>query len=177
MGIQGGDGLVYELFVGDIAYKYLDSGATVKVNQKIITPTIGIRRSGQWNFSASVGPTYNIKKEDNGVTKVEDTHTGGVVKLSLTSYQLGKSRELLGSYSTVDDFIWTRARLKKSIANNVAVGGEIFWMGNQDAKSYGAGILFDLSGESGGVTFKLGYKTSTNGEQTVYEGLDAYIPF
>lgn len=177
LGIQGGDRLIYELFLGDLDYEYLDGGSTVKVNQQIITPTIGMRWSGRWSFSLSAGPSVTIKTKNSVTGKVDTTNSGGVVKFSLASYQPGISRELLGSYSTDDKFLWTRARLKKRVIGNFSLGGEIFWMGNQDADSNGVGALFGLSGKRGNVTLKLGFKNSTNNKQTVYGGLDAFMPF
>lgn len=177
LGIQGGGKVIYELFLADMDYEYQDSGALVKVKQETVTPTVGLSKWGTWNYSASAGPTFNHKKKDYGTTTVDETEIGGVVKFAVNSYQGGLSRELLGSYSTSDDFIWTRARLKRIIKDNVSLGSEIFWMGNQDAESYGVGILADMSGASGGVTIKIGYKTSTNDKQTIYGGVEGFMPF
>lgn len=177
LGIQGGNRLTYELFAGNLDYQYLDSGATVKVNQQIITPTVGLSTSGPWILSAAAGPTFNIKEKDNGSSKVKNTGSGAVVKIGLASYQHEITRELLGSYSTIDKFIWTRARIKQRLIGAFSLGGELFWMGNNDADSAGAGMLFDLSGKRGNVTFKVGYKRSTNDKPALYGGLDAFMSF
>jgi hypothetical protein len=176
-GVQGGNRLMYELFLDDLDYEYLDGGVTIKVNQQNVTPTIGMRWTRRWTFSLSAGPNVTIKTKKSIAGTVDSTDTGGILKFSLASYKHDLSRELLGSYSTGDEFLWTRARLKKRVAGAFSLGGELFWMGNQDADSSGGGVLFDLSGKRGGVTLKVGYKKSTNNRQTVYEGLDAFIPF
>ena len=102
---------------------------------------------------------------------------GGTLKFSLYSTDPGLRKELLASYSTTDQFTWTRARIKQAIKNNVSIGGELILMGNEDAQSAGGGVLLEWIGKSGGVAIKVGYKKSTNDENTPYGGAEAFIPF
>jgi len=177
IGFQSGKRIVYDLFLADLDYRYIDNGSTVSVNQKSVAPVVGIRQYARWSTTILIGPTFLIKEEYNGGPPLRTRDVGGTVKLSLYSYDAGITKEVLASYSTNDQFTWTRARIKRTIENNISFGGEFLLMGNDDASSGGAGILMEWGGKSGGVTIKVGYKKSTNHENTPYEGLEAFLPF
>jgi len=177
IGFQTGKQIVYDLFLSDLDYRYIDNGATVDVNQKTVTPVLGIRRYGRWSKTFLIGPTFLLKDEDKGGTPLRTRQVGGTLKFSLYSTDPGVRKELLASYSTNDQFTWARARIKQAINNNVSIGGELLLMGNDDAQSAGAGVLLEWDGRSGGVAIKVGYKKSTNDENTPYGGAEAFIPF
>jgi len=177
LGFQTGERVVYDLFLADLDYRYIDNGATVSVNQKSVTPVLGIRRYGRWNKTFLIGPTFLLKEEDKGGTLSRTRQVGGTLKFSLNSTDAGFHKELLASYSTNDQFTWTRARIKRAVNNQVSIGGEIILMGNVDAQSAGGGVLLEWSGKPGGAAIKIGYKNSTNEENTPYGGIEAFLSF
>jgi len=177
LGFQTGERVVYDLFLADLDYRYIDNGSTVSVNQKTITPVLGIRRYGRWSKTFLIGPTFLLKEQDKGGTPSRTRQVGGTVKFSLYSTNLGLSKELLASFSTNDQFTWTRARIKHAISNKVSIGGELILMGNEDAQSAGGGVLLEWSGKPGGAAIKIGYKKSTNEENTAYGGMEAFFSF
>ena len=63
---KGGERIVYDLFFADLDYRYIDNGSTISVNQKSVTPTVGIRRQAHWSTTVLFGPTFLLKEENKG---------------------------------------------------------------------------------------------------------------
>lgn len=176
--IQGGAGIVYEVFLADLDYRYLDQGITVSANQKIIAPVVGLRRDGDWQTAVTVGPVFIDKTERRPLQpKDESDKLGGMIKLAVNSTVPGVDTELLASYTTIDHFLWSRARFRHWLSGGIAAGADVFWMGGDDANSYGAGVLIGLRGRLGSLVLKYGYQKAANDRDTQYSGVEAAILF
>ncbi len=179
LGMQGGDDLVvYEVFLADLDYRYINQGFTVSANQKIVAPLVGLRRDGDWRASVMVGPSFIDKTERSALRpKRESEKAGGLAKLAVQSTTPGLETELLASYATIDHFLWSRLRFRHWLSGAVSVGSDVFWMGGDDANSYGAGVLFGVRGSLGSLVLKYGYQKAANDRDTQYGGVEAGILF
>ena len=163
--------MVYELFAAHLEYTYLDGGGEVSAEQRIITPTIGWRWQDTWSVTAMIGPTF-VAKEEEGARTTDSDNIGGTVKLGVSQWQPELSKEVLASYTTLDRLLWGRARIGRALNERFSLGGEAVGMSGENADSYGAGLLFDVRGGVGRLGFNVGYERSTNGENTVYGGVE-----
>jgi hypothetical protein len=178
LGMQGGGEVVYEVFLADLDYRYIDRGSTVSANQKIVAPAAGLRWNGDWRTTVMIGPSFVDKTERSALRpRRESEKVGGLAKLAVNSTAPGIETELLASYATIDHFLWSRVRLRHWLNGALAAGGDVFWMGGDDADSYGAGLLLGLRGRLGSVTVKYGYQRASNDRDTQYAGVEAAILF
>lgn len=176
IGGQTDEQLFLHYFAGQLQYEYTDSNQLVKSDTNMLTLAVGYKLGEQQNYAIAVGPTYNKKTETINAVQTTENKTGVFIQFSAASYAAISSSELIASYSTIDRFIWSRARYKYKLASGFEPGVEVFWMGNEDADSYGAGLLMGMNRKVFNVGFKLGYKQTTNNNKSVYSGIEFYIP-
>lgn len=168
--------LFYHFFAGQLQYEYTDSNQLVKADTDMLTVAVGYRLGDQQNYAIALGATYNEKTETSNAVQTTEEKTGGFVQFSAASYTAISNSELIASYSSIDRFIWSRARYKYKLTSGFEPGAEIFWMGNNDADSYGVGLLMGMDSKVINVGIKVGYKQTTNNNQSVYSGIEFYIP-
>jgi hypothetical protein len=177
MGAQTEGKYFFQIFAGDLLYDFEDAGKTTEAKLRFITPAIGVRKQGPMTLSLAVGPTFREKKEEQSTGVKKETGTGGFLQLGGFIWQEDKNFEFLASYTTLDNFIWSRMRGKKRVTDRFFTGAELFWMGNEDFDSWGGGPLLELSGKRGGLTLKVGYKHTSIYQGGMYTGIEFYVPF
>lgn len=184
LGGQTGERWFAHFFAGQLKYDFFnDSQQTVESDTDMLTVGLGYRIGAQQNYSIALGATQNETTETiNVVVSEPQIKPGAVMQVSAASYGDKFNSELLASYSyfysTKDKeyFLWSRARIKFKLTSWFSTGVEAFWMGNNDADSYGTGILIDTNRKSINIGLKIGYKTATNEKESVYSGIEFYFP-
>lgn len=160
----------YELFAARLEYRYVDGGE-VRAKQRIVTPAIGLRWQDGWAATAAIGPSF-ISREETGARTEDNDSIGLTIKGSLLSAPGPLSGEVLASFTTIDQILWGRARILRAASSQLVFGGEVIGMRGDQAHSYGAGLVFAISGRPGRLGLVLGYERSTNREQTPYGGIE-----
>jgi hypothetical protein len=166
-----GESRFYELFAARLEYRY-DNGGEVRADQFIFTPSVGLRWEDGWSISGSVGPSF-VSREEEGARTEDNDSIGLTFKASVVSAPGPFTHELLASFTTIDRVLWSRARIRRALwSHHFTIGGEIVGMSAEQANSYGAGLLFDLSGGPGRLGIVVGYERSTNRENAAYGGIE-----
>lgn len=165
------DSRFYELFAARLKYRY-DSGGEVRADQFIVTPSVGLRWEDGWSISGSVGPSF-VSREEEGARAEDNDSIGLTFKASVVSAPGPLTHELLASFTTIDRVLWSRARIRRAVwSPHFSIGGELVGMSAEQADSYGAGLLFDLTGGPGRLGIVIGYGRSTNRENSSYGGIE-----
>ena len=179
VGAQTDDPLFLSIFVGHLKYKFDENNSTVDVKSTFVTPTVGYRFTvnDPLTLSIAAGATREDKTEDRKIRDDKDTRTGAFVQIGASYWKADKNYEFLTSYSDPTEFIWSRLRGKHRVHGRYILGGEAFWMGNEDFDSAGAGALFEIRGERIATTFKLGLSDTSTDATGVYGGIEFSAPF
>lgn len=177
IGGQTSGDLYLSVFAADLEYEYIDRSELAEVDTKILNIGLGFQLGSGHHFSLMLGPSYNDKTEQRLMLETNDESMGGFLQFGANTTIEKNRYEFLISYSSLDSFIWSRAQYKRYFNNTFSTGTEIFWMGNADGDSWGAGLLFGYSGTFANAGLKAGYKHSTNDEAGSYAGLEFYFPF
>jgi hypothetical protein len=179
IGAQTNAPLFVNVFVGHLKYKFDENDSTVDVKSTFITPTVGYRFTitDPLTVSIAAGATWEEKTEDRNNGDDTDTSTGAFAQIGASYWKADKNYEFLASYSDPTEFIWSRLRGKHRVHGQYFLGGEAFWMGNEDFDSVGAGALFEIRGERVATTFKLGVSDTSTDDTGVYGGLEFSLPF
>jgi hypothetical protein len=174
------EGTIYaHVFSANMKYEFVSGDDRVAVDSDLLSLAAGYRFGDSTSYSIGAGVTFDEKSEQNLTTReiLESDGNSGFFQFSAASFGAGKSWELLASYTLEDSFLWSRARVKRLIGGNLSGGGELVWMGNDDADSWGVGGLIEWSSDIGSLGFKVGYKRTTLDEDGSYMGVEAYFPF
>lgn len=179
--------LAGKVFTGYLTYRFEEAGEELEATTPIITPAVGLRleRPG-YALSGFLGADYrNIKRERPGGGEDESSETGLSVQGELYAWgDKHKSLSVIASYSTIDDFVWSRARAKRGVYGfggdtHLVAGLEVGGSGNSDFSSFQAGGVVELLNTSTtlSVLLKAGAKTSSSFGGAVYYGLELYRSF
>lgn len=179
IGAQTSDPLFLNVFVGHLKYKFEENNSTVNVKSTFITPTVGYRFTikDPLTFSIAAGATWEEKTEERNSHDDKDTNAGAFVQVGASYWQADENYEFLASYSDPTQFVWSRLRGKHRVHGRYFLGGEAFWMGNEDFDSVGAGALFEIRGERLATTFKAGVSDTSSYDTGVYGGIEFSVPF
>lgn len=179
VGAQTNGPLFLNVFLGHLKYKFEENNSTVDVKSTFVTPTVGYRFTitDPLTFSIAAGATWEEKTEDRNNKDDTDTNTGAFAQIGATYWKDDKNYEFLASYSDPTEFIWSRLRGKHRVHGRYFLGGEAFWMGNEDFDSVGAGALFEIRGERVATTFKIGVSDTSTDDTGVYGGIEFSMPF
>lgn len=179
IGAQTNDPLFLNVFVGHLKYKFDENDSTVDVKSTFITPTVGYRFtiSDPLTFSIAAGATWEEKTEDRDNNDDKDTNSGAFLQIGASYWKADKNYEFLASYSDPTEFIWSRLRGKHRVHGQYFLGGEAFWMGNEDFDSVGAGALFEIRGDRVATTLKAGVSNTSTDDTGVYGGIEFSFPF
>lgn len=177
IGAQTEDPLFISIFLGDLEYQYLDGNTSVKIESTIVSPMVGYRFDGPVSASVAVGVTWTEEKEIRGNTESTDRETGAAVQTALSYWQPEKNAEFLASYNDATDFVWSRIRGKHLVREQVFIGAEVFWMGNNNFRSQGVGALLEIKGKKLSGLLKVGVSDIKNGDSGTYGGIEFSIPF
>ena len=179
VGAQTNDPLFLSVFVGHLKYKFDENNSTVDVKSTFITPTVGYRFTitDPLTFSMAVGGTWEEKTEERNNNDDKDSNFGAFVQIGASYWKTDKNYEFLASYSDPTEFVWSRLRGKHRVHGRYFLGGEVFWMGNEDFDSAGVGALFEIRGERVATTFKAGVSDTSTDDTGVYGGIEFGIPF
>ena len=179
IGAQTNAPLFLNIFAGHLKYKFEEDNSTVDVKSTFITPTVGYRFTinEPLTFSIAAGATREDKTEKRNNRDDKDTTTGAFVQIAASYWKADKNYEFLASYSEPTDFVWSRLRGKHRVHGRYFLGGEAFWMGNEDFDSVGAGALFEIRNERVATTFKVGVSDTSTYDTGVYGGIEFSVPF
>lgn len=179
--------LTGRVFGAHLKYKFESGGKTLTAKTPIFNPSIGLKlQKDRYVVAGSVGLDLRDTKRDLAAGGTETSSEQGL-SLQAEAYLFGPEKTslaLLGSFSTVDDFIWARVRGKKGVYTlgsntELYLGGEVVEMGNSDFSATELGAIAELynSPSNISVRFKGGYKTSSAFSSGSYIGLEAYWGF
>lgn len=174
------EGKVYgHVFSANLKYEFIDASDRIAVDTNLLSLAAGYRFGESINYSVGAGVTFDDKSEQNLTTSqiLNSDGYSGFFQFSAARYSGNNPWELLASYTIEDSFLWSRGRIKQRISGDVLAGGELVWMGNDDADSWGLGGLVEWSTSIGSFGFKAGYKNTTLDEDGHYVGMEAYFPF
>lgn len=179
VGAQTDAPLFVSVFVGHLKYKFDENNSTVDVKSTFVTPTVGYRFTitDPLTFSIAVGATWEEKTEERNNKDDKDTNSGAYAQIGASYWKADKNYEFLASYSDPTEFVWSRLRGKHRVHGRYFLGGEAFWMGNEDFDSVGAGALFEIRGKRIATTFKAGVSNTSTDDTGVYGGLEFSMPF
>ncbi len=176
MGAQTEGKFFLQVFAGDLLYNFKDDGKIRETKLRFITPAIGLQKQGALTLSLVAGPTLREKKEEQDSGFKKTTNLGGFFQFGGFLSEEDKNLEFLASYTTLDNFVWSRLRGKKKITAYLFTGAEIFWMGNKDFDSWGGGPLLEFNGGKGTLALKAGYKHTSTYKGGAYTGIEVYVP-
>lgn len=129
----------------------------------------------------------SLSPDDTG-SSVRGSQTGAVFEvLYLKDLTERSVIELLGSFSTIGDSLWGRARYKhlipslskRSSIRKVYAGIEVIGEGNSDYTAYRIGPLFEIQNISKNISllFDAGYKHTDSVSSAGYFGIELYHRF
>lgn len=187
-GQSGGQGALFgRVFLYGQRYSFESAGGLARVNSPGAALSAGLRSaSGSLALAGYAGLEMRRKEvsfADGAVEK--DSATG--VSFGAELYAFGEdqgSLSLNANYSTIDGFVWFRARAKRGVLElgprtRVLAGLDATAMGNSDITALQAGGLLEINDRRSNlsVLLKAGLKdTSTIGE-SLYYGVELYRPF
>jgi hypothetical protein len=169
--------LFFNIFAGDLLYEFEINGDFREARLRFITPALGIKKEGPLTFTLIAGPTLREKKEEQDSGFKTKTEAGGFFQFGGFIWGKDENLEVLISYTTLDNFFWSRLRGKKRIIGHIFTGIGLFWMGNRDFEGWGVGPLLEFRGEKGTLGVKAGYKYTSTYKGGVYTGVEFYISF
>ena len=165
----------FSVFAGDLKYDFFDNGVKTRVKSRFITPTIGYRFGSSISYSIAAGYTWESKQELAVQSKDSNEH-GLFAQFAASHWKPDGNHELLLSYSSASEFVWSRYRGKYRLGSRWLLGAELFWMGNEDFDSNGLGMLFEVSSNPISATLKIGVKNTATDTHGAYAGVEFYIP-
>lgn len=171
------------LFAGHLEYNFESEGQTLSAQTPIVTVSAGLSHGRQWyTLAGSVGPDFRRLRKDTATGGREtDSRTGAFMQAEAYLWGQGRSAELIANYSTIESFVWSRARIKSSVysgaGKDLKIGAEASAMGNRDFSATGLGLLaqIDLYTDFS-VLLKGGYRIST-AKDGGYGGVELYYGF
>ncbi len=179
-GAQTEQPLHFGIFVGALSYEYESGNRPVEVKSTFITPTVGYQWRGPISYSLAVGATWNEEEEQRGNRSDSSDDVGAVVQIGAAHWGARNSVEWLASYTDPTEFVWSRLRGKQRVAHvhdEVFMGAELFWMGNDDFSSSGAGALVEARGDVLSVLLKAGVSDSKDSGSGAYGGVEFSVSF
>jgi len=139
---------------------------------------VGARLGQKQNYSILLGQTEQTTQENGPIS----TQRGDFIQIGVNQKTEKDDYDFLSSYSTIENFSWSRFRYKRKISSSYSAGTELFLMGNTKASSGGLGVIIDhnlrfSNNYSINVGAKFGIKQATNDESSIYGGLELSLPF
>lgn len=165
--------LAFRIFSGYLTYEYEKQGERIIATSFVLTPFFGLRNNG---LAFWVGPT--IRKLEKEQRKEEQT--GVFIQAELERGIRKINLGLIFSYSSEDQYFWSRGRIKKEIAtttlNSLRTGLDLIAQGNPNFFAYQMNGIFESSWRSFSLLFKSGYRIDRS-KKSVYIGLEFYNSF
>ncbi len=175
------------VMAGFYRYKFKSDANILDAELQTIMPAVGIRYSQKGYSSAIIaGADFRrTEREKVGGGKETEDEQGAIGQLELDIWPSAKANlNVILNFSSVDEFFWSRVRVKRDIAElfkagkNIFAGIEAIVSGNEDFQAWQIGIFKELalSGKLY-ITGKAGYKRSTDIGDSAYFGFDLYLIF
>ena len=187
--IAGGVSLLGKVWFDYLAYRFEKNQAPVRAKAPAIVPAVGFKYSGvNWYTSIWGGwerrnTVIKPTEADVGVKGVTDSAVvqwEGALRLETATYL-----EVLVSYSTKNDYFWSRGRAKQEL-DPVSTGGyplrlgvEVVGQGNKDYQALQVGPVAELLTLNRSISLIVhgGYKHSSSFNGSGYGGIELYIGF
>lgn len=175
------------VFLYDQRYSFESAEGLAKVKSPGATLSAGLRSgSGGLTLAGYAGLEMRHKETSFAGGAVEkDSATGASFGAEL--YAFGEeqgSLSLNASYSTIDGFVWFRARAKRSVLEfgpraSLHAGLDGVAMGNSDITAFQAGGLLEINDRQSNLSIllKAGLKDTSTIGGSLYCGLELYRPF
>lgn len=176
-----------KVFGSYLTYRFDSNGKTLRAESPSFTPSIGLAFQKDWYLLAgSIG--YELRKVEKELTaggSEESSDSGPSLQAEAYLYGKGKKTiELIGSYSTINDFFWARGRFKKGVYTfgnraDLNIGAELAGMGNNDFSATQAGILAEAfkPGANISLLIKAGLKNTSASDTSAYSGFEVFYGF
>lgn len=185
--ISGDYSIAGKVFLSYLTYPFDSSGKTLRAESPSFTPSLGLVFQKDWYLiGTSLGYEFRKVERELSAGGNEEASDSGP-SLQAEAYLHGKGKktlELIGSYSTIDDFFWARGRLKKgsyalSNGTDLNIGVELARMGNNDFSATQAGILAEAfkSGANIALLIKAGLKNTSASGTSTYSGFEVFYGF
>lgn len=188
--LRGSDdlSLVPRVFTGRIKYGFKDSGRVLGAESYFLTPSIGLRLNRpRYAVTGYLGLDFRKTERDerfgDGTDKDNDSGLSLQGELYMWDEEQG-SLSLIANFSTVDDFFWSRVRVKRGIYNigkgaHIVAGLEAAAMDNDDfdGLSIGPVVEFLDTSKNLSILLKVGIKDNSAFEGGYYSGVEFYKRF
>lgn len=185
--ISGDYSIAGKVFLSYLTYQFDSGGKTLRVESPSFTPSIGLVFQKDWYLiGGSLGYEFRKVERELAAGGKEEVSDSGP-SLQAEAYLHGKGKktlELIGNYSTIDDFFWARGRLKKGLyalsnGTDLNLGVELADMGNNDFSATQAGVLAEAfkPGANVALVIKAGLKNTSASGTCVYSGIEIFYGF
>ncbi len=176
-----------KLFYGHLEYNFDADGTELTAKVPMLTLTGGVSFAKD-NWVVGAGAGIDIRKTERelaGGGTETDNKTGATLQVEANIWDSDKFvLSGIASYSSIDDFFWTRGRAKKGVGSRpggieVNLGAELVGMGNSDFSSGQAGLIAELykAPSKLSVLVKGGVKKTSSLSSTGYTGIELYKGF
>lgn len=178
------------LWFDHLRYRFEKGDDTIRANAPAFQTSLGVKFSeSDWSTVLWAGWEHrntSIKpfKEDIEVKGVTDSL---IVQVEFDKWpRAATNLNLITSYSTTNNYIWARGRVKQKLSSNsvgrdipLRVGFEVIGQGNDDYSALQFGPLAEIYSTSEKFSFLIhgGYKKSSSIHSSAYGGIELYFGF
>lgn len=175
------------VFLSDLRYSFESGQKVSRVTSPGATLSAGLKfEQGSLLLAGYAGLDMRNKEtaDDAGVAE-RDSLFGGSIAAEVYAFGENQSSlSIIANYSTIDGFVWFRARAKRGILSfgrgmQLISGLEGAAMGNSDTAAFQAGGLMEINNPASNlsVLIKAGLKESSGVGDSLYYGFEIYRPF
>ncbi len=177
------------LIGAELRYRFDSGGETLAANVRSLTPSIGLSfREGALTLGLMIGEDFRSTTRGRPGASHETEKDHGLFVQGELDYGFARIHSLSGlaSYTAGDDFVWSRARLKRQITNtdfsqpvSWFAGPEVVGGRNIDFRSlqFGAFVERVYRPLNLSVAIKGGYKNTSADPSTGYTGIEFYVQY
>ena len=176
-----------KLFYGNLKYNFEVAGTELTAKAPILNLMGGVGfAKDNYVLGAAMGiDIRETERELVGGGTETDNKTGATLQIEANLWAENQlSLSGIASYSSIDDFFWTRGRVKKGVALRpggveYSLGVELVGMGNSDFSSGQAGLIAELYKNPSklSVLVKGGVKKTSSLSAMGYGGIELYKGF
>ncbi len=164
-----------------LIYKFEQGNVNVRAEAPAFQVSGGVkRRYDVWSISLWAGWERRDTKVSPEVPGIEVKGIKDSLVLQLELFgKLGRnfSTSFITSFSSATSYLWSRARLKRSVlGGRFHLGAELIGQGNKDYRAVQSGVLLETSLGRAALGVRGGYKNSSKGDSP-YAGVELYIGF
>lgn len=171
---------------GYLRYKFESEGSLLTADSPSVTPSVGLRHhlNGRTATLLIGADLRQVDREGApGKPGTTDRDAGIFLQGEGDMWVRSANMAVIASYSSIDDFFWSRGRVKHPVAhlalfgeNILSLGGEAVGMGNADfnAVQLGGIVEFHHSASHLSLTLKGGYRHASSLDDSGYGGIELY---